>query len=288
MLDRLLDAIERSRALDRVAEPVAAALRPVLRRPAVSRVLSGAPLGHRAHPMLTDAVIGTWMSASLVDLLGGPGAGPAARRLVGIGVASALPTALTGAHDWLDYGKKVRRAGVVHAVANQVGLVLQLASWRARRRGRHGRGAVLSLGALAASGAGAYIGGHMAFVLGAGVERTAFEDAPDDWTATLPYEQLQRNGRAVVEVGGTTVLLVSQGDGIAALADTCNHAGCSLFEGAVSDGAVTCPCHGSRFRLSDGQTLAGPAAASQPTFETRVRDGMVEVRERSAALVAAT
>lgn len=116
-------------------------------------------------------------------------------------------------------------------------------------------------------------------MLGAGVERTAFDDRPDDWTPTLPAGELVQGQPRAVDAGGTAVLLVLDGARVQAIADTCNHAGCSLSEGDVADGAVTCACHGSRFSLVDGVTLAGPAAAPQPRFDTRVRDGIVEVRE---------
>jgi len=47
-----------------------------------------------------------------------------------------------------------------------------------------------------------------------------------------------------------------------------------------ADLQVTCPWHGSRFRLGDGSVARGPATAPQPVFETRVRNGSVEVRLR--------
>lgn len=40
------------------------------------------------------------------------------------------------------------------------------------------------------------------------------------------------------------------------LSAVCTHQGCIV--GAVTDGVVVCPCHGSRFRL-DGAVAAGPA-----------------------------
>jgi nitrite reductase/ring-hydroxylating ferredoxin subunit len=52
-----------------------------------------------------------------------------------------------------------------------------------------------------------------------------------------------------------------------------------LAEGRFADGNVTCPWHGSTFRLADGKVVRGPAAASQPVYETRVTDGgKIEVR----------
>ncbi len=279
MVTELLDRIERTEGLDRLAGPLEGAVRPVVRGEAARRLLSGAWLGHRLHPMLVIGVIGSWLSASILDVIGGRTARASARRLVGIGIATSLPTVAAGLHDWVDQPSKVRRSGFVHALTNTVGLSLQVASWRERRRHHHRAGAGLSLAAMAAAGVGGYIGGHLTYVLGAGVERTAFDSGPAEWTAALPVEELGGTARAV-DVGGSAVMLVRDGDRIVAMAATCNHLGCSLADGEVADGAVTCRCHGSRFRLADGATLAGPAAARQPTYETRVRDGIVEVRER--------
>ena len=54
------------------------------------------------------------------------------------------------------------------------------------------------------------------------------------------------------------------------LADRCSHAAGSLSEGQVTDGCVTCPWHGSVFRLSDGWNIDGPAtgrhAAPRPSI----------------------
>lgn len=51
-----------------------------------------------------------------------------------------------------------------------------------------------------------------------------------------------------------------------------------LSKGTLGDCSVTCPWHGSRFRLTDGAILNGPTTFPQPAYETRVRDGKIEVR----------
>lgn len=38
----------------------------------------------------------------------------------------------------------------------------------------------------------------------------------------------------------------------------CTHAACSIVDSAEPD-RMTCPCHGSAFRLVDGAVLQGPA-----------------------------
>lgn len=52
----------------------------------------------------------------------------------------------------------------------------------------------------------------------------------------------------------------------------CTHTGCLVT--AVSDGAIRCPCHGSRYHL-DGTVAAGPAPRALPSRPVTVADGQV-------------
>src|SRR5207245_1418399 len=61
--------------------------------PARRDALQGQWLGHAVHPLLTDFPLGMWMAASTLDLVGGPQARPAARKLLTIGLLAAVPTA---------------------------------------------------------------------------------------------------------------------------------------------------------------------------------------------------
>jgi uncharacterized membrane protein len=159
---RAVRSIEGAEGLDGAvgkAQPLA----DLLSDGALGAMLGGARLGHALHPTLTDLPIGCWTSATVLDLLGGRTSRTAARRLTGIGLLAVVPTALTG---WSDYGRirqhRDRRVGVVHAAGNTAAAVLHYRSWRARRRGRHLRGAVWGLAGNAAAGASAYLGGHLA------------------------------------------------------------------------------------------------------------------------------
>jgi nitrite reductase/ring-hydroxylating ferredoxin subunit len=51
--------------------------------------------------------------------------------------------------------------------------------------------------------------------------------------------------------------------------------------GTVADGAITCPWHGSTFRIEDGSVVRGPAAYPQPVYDVRVEDGVIEVHARA-------
>ncbi|MFG2561715.1 Rieske (2Fe-2S) protein [Streptomyces sp. NPDC048496] len=43
----------------------------------------------------------------------------------------------------------------------------------------------------------------------------------------------------------------------------CVHAGCTVD--SVSDGTINCPCHGSKYRITDATVVAGPAPGPLPT-----------------------
>lgn len=99
-LNPVLRAVENATSADRLAEPAAAAVRRLTGPTGVKNLLSGTPLGHQIHPVLTDLPIGAWVAATFLDLTGGSRSADAAQRLVGAGVLAVVPTAATGASDW--------------------------------------------------------------------------------------------------------------------------------------------------------------------------------------------
>jgi nitrite reductase/ring-hydroxylating ferredoxin subunit/uncharacterized membrane protein len=281
VLHRLAERISELDALDRPAALVAGVVRRVVRPGAVKNALSGTYLGHPLHPLLTDVPIGTWTSALLLDLFGGSESDEAAERLVAAGILAALPTAISGYSDWADTtmsNPRARRVGIVHAASNVTALALYSASFLARRRGRRGRGKALALAGAGALGAGGYLGGHLSYAEGVGVAQTAFERGPREWTPVIAEAELAEGKPASADAEGIAVLLVRHNGVLYALADRCSHRGGPLHEGELVDGCIQCPWHGSRFRLVDGSVQAGPASVPQPAFETRLRDGQIEVR----------
>lgn len=276
--ETVVEPIERFESLDAVAEPLQAAARGAI--PQASKLkdlLSGTWLGHPLHPPLTEVVIGAWTSALVLDLAGGESAEDAADLLVATGVLAALPTAAAGLSDWADLRGGTRRVGIVHAAGNTTALVLQALSWSARRRGDRSLGLLLSGLGFGLAGFSAWLGGHLSFARGVGVNQTAFDQAPGEWTAVLDESGLEEGKPTAAQAGTLSVLLVRKGRRLFALADRCSHRGCALHEGKLVDDTIVCPCHGSTFRL-DGSIVKGPATSPQPAFEARVRKGTVEIR----------
>jgi nitrite reductase/ring-hydroxylating ferredoxin subunit/uncharacterized membrane protein len=247
----------------------------------VRNTLSGTYLGHPMHPVLTDIPIGSWVAAAVLDVIGGTRQAAAADLLIGVGVATAVPTAAAGLNDWSDtYGPETR-VGLVHAAGNITALALYTASLVARWAGRRRVGRALSLAGLASTLGSAYLGGHLSFVRGVNVNHTAFETRPAEWTDVAADHDVGEGQTVKVDAAGAGVLLHRRDGRLYALASTCSHLGGPLHEGKTSDGCITCPWHGSVFRLDDGRIVRGPASTAQPTYETRVANGRVEVRATS-------
>ncbi len=281
----LIDALEGAAGLDAPAQAVGKKVRATFQPGPVKDALSGTWLGHALHPVLTDVVIGSFLSASLLDLLGGDDDGRAAERLLAVGLVAYVPTALTGVTDWADSelgDPRVRRVGLVHAASNAAAAALYTASLRARRRGERRRGSVFALAGAAVLGGGGYLGGHLTMARGTGPNQTAFDPGPDEWTAALEAGDLVAGEPRRVVVDDTPVLMLRHEKGIHALHDRCSHRGCSLSSSEIEGEVVTCSCHGSRFDLRDGSVLRGPATAPQPAYDVRESEGRIEIRVRAS------
>ncbi|MFE2102717.1 MULTISPECIES: Rieske (2Fe-2S) protein [unclassified Streptomyces] len=274
-----MDALEGQESLDGIAGTVREAVRG-LPLGQGRDVLRGLWLGHPLHPVLVQLPIGSWSSAAILDLF--PGESRAARRLVTVGLVAAGPAALAGWVDWAEQRPRQARVGLVHAAANIAAVTAYAASLAARTKGRHALGRLLGFGGLTIATAGGVLGGHLAYRQAAGVNHA--EAVPvlvePGWHRVGKLDDFPV-GEPVRRTADEVAVVVVRGeDGVLnALADRCSHMDGPLHEGKILEGCIECPWHGSRFRLSDGANIQGPATAPQPRFDCRVApDGTVEVR----------
>src|SRR5581483_4530798 len=208
--------------------------------------------------------------------------GPADWAL-GVGVAAALPAAAAGVADWSAIGGSQRRLGLVHGLLNGVGLGCMLGSLLARALRNRALGVQLSTMGYLVGAFSAWLGGELVYSPGTGVSRNAWEPVTDEYQPAVRLADL-RDGqltRGEIHVDGQALplVLLRRGSEVLALSAVCGHLGGPLDEGALLAGdVVQCPWHGSRFSLRDGSVQQGPAAFSQPCFETRLRGEWVEVR----------
>jgi nitrite reductase/ring-hydroxylating ferredoxin subunit/uncharacterized membrane protein len=251
-----------------------ALFRPV---PALRDFLNGRWLGHPLHSVLTDAPIGILFSVIVFDVLDVRAAADIALVL---GILTMLAAALAGAADYSDTDGKARATATVHSTLMVVALVVYIVSLVARGGiGLEGTDRVvpvwLSVLAFLILAAGAYAGGHVVYAMGNMVDHHAFRGAGTKWIKLEPDELDDLGGipegkPVKAKLGINQLVLVRQGDAILALHATCAHAGGPLNEGTVIDGdRISCPWHGSTFRLADGRVVRGPSVYDQPAYEVR-------------------
>ena len=137
----------------------------------------------------------------ILDLFGGSAAADAVDPLVGLGALAAVPAVVSGLSDWADSYGPERRVGLVHAAANVTGLGLFAASMVAGHRSARR----LRLLGLAAVSAGGYLGGHLSFGRGVGVDHQAFLEKPGEWTDALAADSLEEATPTFAEAGGARV-----------------------------------------------------------------------------------
>jgi nitrite reductase/ring-hydroxylating ferredoxin subunit len=195
-----------------------------------------------------------------------------------LGILGSTAAVVTGVTEWSDLDGMDRRVGLMHGLLNSGILLTNIGSLVLRLTGRRRAGVALSTAGYLASLFTAYLGGEMSFAKGIGVNHDAWEGGSDDFVAVMSLEDLSEGKLTRVEAAGIPAVLLKQGTAIYAIGAVCTHLAGPLDEGTCEDGIVTCPWHGSRFRMSDGSVVNSPAVYAQPTFAVRVQNGKIELR----------
>lgn len=284
---RVVDALAEQPWLDQASTAVKQAVQGAIKAAGpvgqqIEDVLHGTGLGHPLHPALTDLPVGAWTVALVFDALdawrGDEQLAPGADTAIAIGLFGAVAAVATGLSDWQELDTKPLRLGLVHGVLNLSATLLYAGSLVLRGSGARESGRTLAFAGYAACLTAAYLGGDLVYRDQIGVSHANPVWTPLKFTPVLPDAELAEGALRRVDVGDRTLVLARQRGRIYALEERCSHLGGPLAEGTLEDGCVRCPWHGSCFALADGSPLEGPAAIPQPCFETRVRNGQIEVR----------
>ncbi|GAC1413226.1 MAG: Rieske 2Fe-2S domain-containing protein [Novosphingobium sp.] len=97
------------------------------------------------------------------------------------------------------------------------------------------------------------------------------------FTPAAPLADVPSGTVREISLGGRSILLCYDADGLYAVENKCSHADMPLACGRMRNGWIMCPTHGARFDLATGQPLGPPAPWPIATFAVRVVDGMIEV-----------
>ncbi len=282
-LGPLPDRLERSTVMDGVIAAVTRRIRKRLPTGRVRDLLHGVPIGHPLHPTLASVTLGCFVAAGILDLTRTEPR--AARLILATGVGGAIPTAVAGITDWSVLHREQQRVGAVHALANVAALGLYGGSLLLRMTGRERAGRAIAYAGLGVVGLGGYLGGHLSFRQAAGPNHaeSVTHLVPLGWHDLCGLLDLPEGRPVSRRLGYIDLFVLRHGGSVVVLADRCSHLAGPLHQGRLTavhgEPCVSCPWHGSVFRLSDGSVVHGPATAPMPAFQTRIRrDGVVQVR----------
>lgn len=145
-----------------------------------------------------------------------------------------------------------------------------------------GAGHAPSMGAAPPAGAGGGMGSAAAMPSGTKKAKTG---SPKKGTAGKSTVKDKTTGTVLgmaadIPVGGgkiyTTAKVVvtqpSKGE-FKAFSAICTHVGCLCNQ--VTDGTVNCPCHGAKFKITDGSVVAGPAPTALAAKTIAVTNGKI-------------
>ncbi len=98
------------------------------------------------------------------------------------------------------------------------------------------------------------------------------------WQDVIEASRLERKWVTRVVLGSRLIAVYDTPSGIFASLALCNHGGADLCDGYFDGHVIECPLHQGAFDVRDGKPVAAPATRPMKTFETRVENGMVQIR----------
>lgn len=97
------------------------------------------------------------------------------------------------------------------------------------------------------------------------------------YVPTFPASELEKNKSRAVDLEGRSVLVCNAGGDFYAVENRCSHQAAELEGGRIRGCFISCPLHGLRFNLKDGEPMGQLTRTPITTFDVRVVDGVIEV-----------
>lgn len=98
------------------------------------------------------------------------------------------------------------------------------------------------------------------------------------WRDLIDVAKLEKNWVTRVEIGPRLIAVYDTPSGVYASLALCNHGGADLCDGYFDGHVIECPLHQGAFDVRDGKPVSAPATRAMRIFDTRVENGMVQVR----------
>ena len=98
------------------------------------------------------------------------------------------------------------------------------------------------------------------------------------WRDVIAVDELEKGWVTRVQLGSRNLAVYDTPTGIYASLALCNHGGADLCDGYFDGHVIECPLHQGAFDVRDGHPVSAPATRNMKTFDTRVENGMVQIR----------
>ena len=256
--------------------------------------------GHPIHPMIVPFPIAFLTGATVFDWLGrgynSPAMWQTAGHLALAGIATALLAAVPGLIDLfrtVPPDSSGRQRGTLHMSVNLLAVAMfGLAAWWRESPAAPPTYGILLIQtfALAFLSIGGWLGGTLVTRNQIGVDHRYANAGkwreehvhvpmrqPNEPIVVATSDELKPGQMKLLHLEGSRVVLARTDEGYCAFEDHCTHKGGSLCDGALVNGFVQCPWHGSQFDVRTGAVKAGPAGKGIKTYP-------VEERARSVCL----
>lgn len=242
---------------------------------------------HPIHPVLVPFPLALLLATVAFDALGvvldEPGWYIAGKYVAGVGVAMGVLAAVPGLVHYVytvPPRSSARRVATRHMLANIAALaVFALSFWIRGGAGVPPDPPILWLelvGAACLVYAG-FLGGTLVYRNQIGVDHryagagrwreVAVAGSP---VTVARADELAPGQMKLVRAGRRRVVLARTADGYVAFDDRCTHRGGSLAGGILACDVVTCPWHGSQYRVGTGEVVSGPAREAIATYRVEL------------------
>jgi nitrite reductase/ring-hydroxylating ferredoxin subunit len=112
---------------------------------------------------------------------------------------------------------------------------------------------------------------------------------------TIDKDEVQEGKMRGYQMDGLPVLVAKVDGKTYAIKNRCTHLGCRLSEGQLEGLIVTCPCHGSKFDISNGKVVqyvgkwprllqrgVGLIMRDEEVFDVKTNTGTLEISRRKS------
>jgi len=102
-----------------------------------------------------------------------------------------------------------------------------------------------------------------------------------DYYLACPVEDVPAGKMQLVEVDDRLVIIFNVDGRYHCIDDVCTHDGGPLSDGELEGCQITCPRHGAKFDITNGQAITMPATQATGSHEVKLDDGNLYVKIKS-------